>query len=343
MKLHNSNSITDIPGILVGHASDPDALTGCTVILTETGAVAGVDQRGGAPGTRETDALRPCHLVQRAHAVLLTGGSAFGLDAASGVMKYLEERGVGFQTAAGNVPIVPAAVLFDLIIGRSDIRPDAEMGYQACLNATDKPVEEGNVGAGSGATAGKIFGIDGAIKTGVGSASIHLQDNVIVAALVVVNPFGDIIDPNRDIIIAGARRPSTPEGVKSEISPYADTLEVMKGMSSDSSLQTRRFSGNTIIGVIATNVKMNNEQINQVAQMAHDGVARTIRPAHTMVDGDTLFALSLGKKTADLSLVGALAAEAVSQAIIRSVWAANPAGGLPSAASMKGQQSQVIS
>jgi L-aminopeptidase/D-esterase-like protein len=293
-----------------------------------------VDQRGGAPGTRETDALHPLHLVQQVHAVVLSGGSAFGLESATGVVSYLEERGVGFDVRVAKVPIVPAAVLFDLGIGRSDVRPDAQMGYQACLNASASPVEEGNAGAGTGATVGKILGPDQAMKGGIGSACIGLSDDILVGALFAVNPFGDIIDPANGQIVAGARSP-TETGSGNLAKPYfADAMEVMKNMAAGSSLGFKQSPSNTVIGVVATNAKLNKEQANKVAQMAQDGLARTVRPAHTMVDGDTIFALSIGKLSADVNLIGAFAAEAVSQAILRAVRAAHPAAGYPSASSL---------
>jgi L-aminopeptidase/D-esterase-like protein len=201
MKLHNA--ITDIPGLWVGHAQNEEALTGCTMVLCEEGAVGGVDQRGGAPGTREVDALHPMHLVHKVHAVMLAGGSAFGLEAATGVMRYLEEKGVGFDTHVAKVPIVPAAILFDLGIGRADVRPDAAMGYQACLNASSDPPAQGNAGAGMGATVGKILGIGQAMKAGIGTASLEIGAGVIVGALAAVNAFGDVIDPQSGQILAG--------------------------------------------------------------------------------------------------------------------------------------------
>ena len=320
-----NNSITDVPGVLVGHATDLDALTGCTVVLVEGGAVAGVDQRGGAPGTRETDALHPMHLVDKAHAVLLAGGSAFGLDAAGGVMRFLENKGVGFDTGFGRVPIVPAAVLFDLGIGKANVRPDAEMGYQACKNASKLPAAEGNVGAGTGASVGKIFGMRQAMKSGVGTASIDLGGGLVIGAIIAPNAFGDVIDPQTGKIIAGARTID-----KSAQSPFLDTLETMKSLFGKTVLH---FSSqhNTVIGVVATNAKLNKEEANKVAQMAHNGLARAIRPAHTMFDGDTLFALATGKKKADVNLIGAYAAECVAKAILRSVQLASPVAGLPAA------------
>lgn len=308
------NAITDVPGIRVGHATNREAMTGCTVILCPPeGAVGGVDQRGGAPGTRETDLLRPMHLVQRVNGVLLAGGSAFGLDAAAGVMRWLEERGVGFDTQVVKVPIVPAAILFDLDIGRSDIRPDREMGYAACEAASDGPVAEGSVGAGTGCTVGKVLGPGRAMKGGLGTASVDLGGGVVVGALVAVNGFGDVVDPRTGKILAGARA-LTGDG-------FADTLAIMKGLVGKTVL---RFAGrrNTVIGTVATNARLTKEEANKVAQMAHDGLARAVRPAHTIFDGDTLFALATGQKRADVNLVGAYAAEVVAEAIVRAVRAA---------------------
>ena len=323
-----TNSITDIQGILVGQAQNLEALTGCTVILCEDGAVGGVDQRGGAPGTRETDLLRPMHLVDNVHGIMLAGGSAFGLDAASGVMRYLEEKGVGFDTRVARVPIVPAAILFDLGVGRADVRPDAEMGYQACLNATTSPPAEGNVGAGSGATVGKILGMGQAMKSGIGTASMEIGAGVIVGAIVAVNAFGDVVDPTTNQIIAGAR--STTIGPLRVGSPgyFADTLEVMKTMIGRTILGLAS-RGNTVIGVVATNARSNKEQANKIAQMAHNGLARCIRPAHTMHDGDIIFAIATGKHKADVSIVGAFAAEVVALAILRAVRCAQAVAGLP--------------
>ena len=328
-RLHNA--ITDIPGLRVGHAQDEDALTGCTVVLCEGGAVGGVDQRGGAPGTRETDAMHPLHLVNVVHAVVLAGGSAFGLDAASGAVRYLEERGVGFDVRVARVPIVPAAILFDLGVGRADVRPDPAMGYQACLNASPEPPAEGNVGAGTGATVGKILGMGQAMKGGLGTASLEIGGGVIVGAIAAVNVFGDVVDPSMGRIVAGAR--TLRKGrLKIGQGPYfADTLHVMKSLVGRTILgfATREH---TVIGVVASNAKLNKEQVNKVAQMAHDGLARAVRPAHTMLDGDTIFALATGEHDADVNIVGAFAAEVFAQAILRAVRAAWPVAGLPSAA-----------
>ena len=312
--------ITDVPGFQVGHAQNMKALTGCTVILCPEGTVGGVDQRGGAPGTRETDALGLVHLVNQVDAVLLTGGSAFGLDAASGVVRYLEENGVGLNVGVARVPIVPAAVLFDLGVGAAEVRPDAEMGYQACVNASANAPDEGNFGVGTGATVGKILGIKLATKSGIGTSSVKIGKGIVVGAIVAVNAFGDVVNPKNGKIIAGARR----------IKKFADTLKIMRSFVGRAVLNFA--SGNTVIGAIATNAKLNKEQATKVAQMAHNGLARTIRPATTMVDGDTVFALSKGEKEIDVNIVGAFAAHAYSHAILRGVHAAEKVAGLPAAA-----------
>lgn len=325
--MDQKNAITDIPGIWVGHSQDFDAITGCTVILCETGAVAGVDQRGGAPGTRETDALHPMHLVQRVHAILLTGGSAFGLDAAGGVVRFLEDKGVGFDVGVARVPIVPAAVLFDLNIGSPTRRPDPLMGYDACLNATANAPTEGSIGAGTGATVGKILGMEFAMKAGIGTTSIEISNGLWVGAIVAVNAFGDVIDPETSHILAGARLPGSEPNLN-----FSDTLAVMQKLASQSQFQFGKQT-NTVIGVVATNASLDKEQINKVAQMAQDGLARRIRPAHTMLDGDTIFALSLGDYPADVNTIGAFAAQAFSQAIERAVTTATTFGGVPAISS----------
>lgn len=326
MKLHNA--ITDIPGLRVGHAQNEEALTGCTVVLCEEGAVGGVDQRGGAPGTREVDALHPMHLVQKVHAVMLAGGSAFGLEAATGVMRYLEEKGVGFDTHVAKVPIVPAAILFDLGIGRADVRPDAAMGYQACLNASSDPPAQGNAGAGMGATVGKILGVGQAMKAGIGTASLEIGAGVIVGALAAVNAFGDVIDPQSGQILAGVRSRDVGPLHIGASGYFADTLQVMQTLIGRTALAFGSRE-NTVIGVVATNARLNKEETNKVAQMAHDGLARTIRPAHTMLDGDTIFALATGEHAADVNIVGAFAAEVFAQAILNAVRSAKPIAGLP--------------
>ncbi len=323
------NLLTDIDGIKVGHAQNEEALTGCTVVIIEKGAVGGVDQRGGAPGTRETDLLHPMHMVEKIHAVVLTGGSAFGLDSATGVMKYLEEHGIGFNSGVVKVPIVPAAVLFDLGIGNAAIRPDAMMGYTACQNATAGAFELGNVGAGTGATVGKVFGMKQAMKSGIGSASMDIGGGVIVSALVAVNAFGDVVDPSDRQIIAGARPVQAGLVNLGGKGRFADTLEVMKSLAGRTIMSFASAASNTVIGVIATNADLNKEETNKLAQMSQNGLAISIRPAHTMFDGDTIFAISTGKRKADVNIVGAFAVEVMAQAIQSAVRTAKSAGGLP--------------
>ena len=313
------NAITDVPGIKVGHATNRVALTGCTVVLSEAGATAGVDVRGSAPGTRETDCLGPTKLVQKAHGVLLSGGSAFGLDAAAGVMQFLEEEGYGSAFGPARIPIVPAAVIFDLTIGDSAVRPDKEMGYAACLNARDGRVHEGNIGAGMGATVGKILGMNRCMKAGVGTASMRVtaRGKVIVGAIVVVNAMGDVVDPDTGAIIAGARDPET-----------GRFINTVKRMTS-SDPKSDPAPTNTTIGVVATNAKLDKSGATKVAQMAHDGLAHAIRPVHTMSDGDTIFALSTGDVAANLNVIGTAAVEVIAKAVISAVKAAKTAAGIP--------------
>src|SRR5688572_701294 len=307
MKLNKS--ISDVRGIQVGHAQDAEALTGCTVILCRKGAVAGVDVRGGAPGTRETDLLNPINLVQKVHAVVLAGGSAFGLDAASGVMHYLEENKIGFNTGAAKVPIVPSAILYDLNLGRADVRPDAAMGYHAAASASSAAPTQGNAGAGAGAAVGKMFGPSLSMKAGLGSASMDIGGGVTVGALVAVNAWGDVLDPQTNEIIAGLRSGKVgPLRVGRKEDYFANTLTMLKNKVGRGLLSLTSRS-NTVIGVIATDAKLTKAQATKVAQMTQDGIARTIRPAHTMFDGDVIFALSTGAKKADVSSVGAFAAE----------------------------------
>ena len=295
-----------IPGIRVGHAQDIKAATGCTVILCEEGAVAGVDVRGGAPGTRETDLLDPVNMVDRVHGILLTGGSAFGLDAAAGVMQYLEQKDIGFDVEVTKVPIVSGAVLFDLTIGDFRVRPDKEMGYNACVNSETDNWSEGNIGAGTGATVGKLFGLGNSMKSGLGSYYIQVGD-LIVGAIVAVNSFGDIVDPKNGNIIAGALAEDGKTFVNSESFMIQNYNE-------------KNITGrNTSIGVVVTNAQMTKAQANKIASMAHDGYARTMRPAHTMVDGDTIFALATGRIPADINVVGVLAARTIEQAVLRAV------------------------
>jgi L-aminopeptidase/D-esterase-like protein len=312
------SAITDVKGLKVGHYTDKKAATGCTVILCEQGAVAGVDVSGSSPGTRETDLLRPGNLVEKVQAVVLSGGSAFGLDAATGVMKYLEERGFGHETGSGKVPIVPAAIIFDLNIGDSRIRPGANEGYRACLAATNGKVTEGCVGAGTGATVGKILGMERAVKSGLGTASQKIAGDIVVAALVVANAVGDVIEPGMGKILAGPRRP---DGCG-----FLSTSQLWKGEFKD---VVPPF--NTVIGVVATNAKLGKAEAGRLAQVAQVGIARTIDPCHTMYDGDALFALSLGDKEADLSALGAAAAEVVAEAIMRAIQKAKTLAGVPAA------------
>lgn len=308
-----------LPGIRIGHASDFRGLTGCTVILCERGAVCGVDIRGSAAGTRDLAPCLPGHIVDRIHAVFLTGGSAFGLDAASGVMEFLESRGVGFPAGSSRVPIVPAAVIFDLNIGLARARPDSGMAKGACRNAT-KSVVEGSVGAGTGATVGKLLGIAQATKGGVGFCSLGLTVGVTVQALAVVNAFGDVIDPSSRAIIAGARMsPNSPQFANTE-------RQMFRG-------KVRRGFGatNTTLVVVMTDAAFDKLAATKVAEMAHDGMARAIRPVHTRFDGDLVFALSVGQKRADLNTLGAAAAEATAHAIVRAVRTAEGRGGVPGA------------
>ena len=317
-----SGGITQVPGIRVGHFTLPGGLTGCTVVLADRdGAVGGVAQRGGAPGTRETDLLDPLNLVERVNAIVLSGGSAFGLDAAQGVTKYLEEKNIGFKTSAGVVPIVPAAILFDLGFGGNKVRPSADCGYKAAGAATSGHVAEGNVGAGAGATVGKIGGGRMPMKSGVGSAAILLANGLIVGAIVAVNAVGDVIDPFTGAVVAGARDTS---------GKLADARTVLR---TGAQTTTPRPGENTTIGVVATNAKLTKAQASRMALMADDGLARALFPSHTLGDGDTVFALATGSwnGNADVSNVGALAADVMAEAIVRAAVMARRSGGLPAA------------
>ena len=322
------NAITDVRGIEVGHAQDEEALTGCTVIICRKGAIAGVDVRGGAPGTRETDLLNPVNLVEKVHAVVLAGGSAFGLDAATGVMRYLEEQKIGFNVGVARVPIVPSAILFDLNLGRADVRPDAAMGYRAASIASSNVPAEGNAGVGMGASVGKMFGLSLAMKSGVGTASIDIGGGVVVGALVAVNAWGDVVDPQTNQIIAGLRSGNVGPLRVGKKDYFADTLAMLKSTVGRNILGLASRA-NTVIGAVATNARLTKAQATKVAQMAQDGIARTIRPAHMMLDGDVIFALSTGARKADVSSVGAFAAEAMAEAVVRAVKMAKPVGGLP--------------
>ncbi len=316
------NTITSVPGIKVGHVTLSERPTGCTVVLADgDGAVGGVSQRGAAPGTRETDLLDPLNMVERVNAIVLTGGSAFGLESATGTVRWLEEHNMGFPTGAGKVPIVPAAVIFDLAIGNPKVRPDANCGYRAAAAATAAPVREGNVGAGAGATVGKLGLLApgsklGAMKAGVGSSAIALPNGLVVGAIAVVNAVGDIVDPRTGAVIAGVRKPD---------GSLADARTLLR---SGALMVTPKPGENTTIAVVATNATLTKAQASRLALMADDGLARAVNPSHTNGDGDTVFALATGSwaGAADISIVGALAAEALSDAIVR---AATQATGIP--------------
>lgn len=314
-------SITDVSGLRVGHYTDTRRPTGCTVIIAEAGATAGVDVRGAAPGTRETDLLNPVNMVEKVHAIVLSGGSAFGLDAASGVMRYLEEKKIGFDVGVAYVPIVPAAILFDLGVGDASIRPDAAAGYQACKSATADAPQEGNVGAGAGATVGKLYGPKRAMKGGIGSASLTVA-GVTVGAIVAVNAVGDVLDPATGQILAGAR---TPDGKM--------LLDTRAAILAGDLPKSMREGTATTIGVVATDARLTKAQAQKIAGMAHDGLARTINPIHTMLDGDTIFALGTGasSKPANVMLLGVMAAEVMAIAVQRAILAARAIEGYPAA------------
>ena len=316
------DAITDVPGIKAGHWTNRRAATGCTVILCEGGATGGVDVRGGAPGTRETDLLRTGGGVTNVHAVVLAGGSAFGLDAASGVMRYLEERGVGYELAGSRVPIVPAAILFDLGIGRADVRPTADSGYRAAKAAKRGAVAQGNVGAGTGATVAKAAGAERRLMGGLGTACERGPGGLLVGAVAAVNAVGDIVDPDRGHVIAGPR---------ADGSGFLDGLEIIR-----SGEQPATKTGeNTTIAVVATNARLTNEQANRLASIAHDGLARTIRPAHTIGDGDTIFVLATGELAVDEPAgyrpLEPMAVRAIERAVMRGVLGATGLAGVPSA------------
>ncbi|WDV45504.1 P1 family peptidase [Clostridiaceae bacterium M8S5] len=302
--MHNGY-LTDVEGILVGHAQSDRGMTGCTAIICKEGATAGVDVRGSAPGTRETDLLRPEKLVDKVHGIMLSGGSAFGLDSASGMMKYLEESGVGFDVGVTKVPIVCSAVIFDLMIGDYMIRPDFKMGYEACDKASNTQSGQGSIGAGKGATVGKILGPVNAMKSGIGSASLNIGD-LWVSALIVTNSFGDVFNGKGEKL-AGV--------YDYENNVHLNTYEIMKQKKQMDGFQMK----NTTIGVVATNAILDKAGANKVAQMAHNGLARAINPIHTMFDGDTLFALATGKVKADINLVGTMGADVVAKAVENSV------------------------
>jgi L-aminopeptidase/D-esterase-like protein len=309
--------LTDIPGIRVGHVSDYKAITGCTAVLIESGAVAGVDVRGSATGTQELDVLNPLHVTDRIHGICLAGGSAFGLEAASGVRKYLAAKKIGFAAGKFTVPIVPAAILFDLSMIQGSFRPDREMGEAAATAATDQTVEEGSVGAGTGATIGKMFGMDRAMKSGIGTFTMQ-AGRAIVSAMVVVNALGDVLDPHTGKIVAGARK-------SKESHEFEDsTAALIKGA-------TGGFSrSNTTLAVVATNAKLSKTGATKLAQLASLGMARAISPVNTMSDGDLVFGLSVGDASASIDTLGAAAAECLTQAILRAVRLAKTLGGVPS-------------
>ena len=318
---NEDGALTDVRGVTVGHFTDARRPTGCTAVLVEAGAVGGVDVRGGAPGTREIELLDPVNTVSVVHGILLAGGSAFGLDAATGVVRFLEERGVGLRVRSSVIPIVPAAILFDLEVGDGRIRPDAAAGYAAARAATTGAVAEGSVGAGTGATVGKMWGMARAMKGGLGTASLRLPDGTVVAALAAVNAFGDVID-EQGRVLAGAR---SPDGSRLDAALPA----LLRGAAPGAALDGR----NTTIAVVATNVPLTKAEAARVARMAQDGVARAIAPAHTPVDGDTVFVLSVprAQQPATPLVVGTLAAEAVARAIRRGARRAHPLPGLPAA------------
>ena len=313
-------SLTAVEGIEVGHYTDLNHATGCTVAICRQGAVGGVDVRGGSPGTRETDLLRPAHRVDRVHAVVLSGGSAFGLDSASGVVAFLEDEGVGFQAGPALVPIVSAAILFDLGLISSEIRPGPEEGRAACRTASTAPVPDGTVGAGTGATVAKGRGRDFALKSGIGSASIPLPQGPVVAALVAVNAYGGVVDHRSGQVIAG---PRSEDGRR-----MADPVDLLLAQVQDAPGESM---SNTTIGIVATDAPLTREETNYLAMLSHDGLAMTVRPCHTMRDGDTMFALATGRHTGafDLTTLGAAAAEVTARAVIQAVRSATGLGGVP--------------
>ena len=323
-----SGSITDVSGIRVGHRTDLEHATGCTVVLCPQGTVGGVDVRGSAPGTRETDLLRPGNLVNEVHAVLLSGGSAYGLDAASGVMRYLEEKGTGYKIGRVVVPIVPGAIIFDLGLGSSSVRPMADDGYSACQSATSGEVAEGTVGAGTGATVAKALGLRHAVKGGLGTYSRDLGDGLVVSAIAVVNAWGDVVDPETCRVIA-APRTKDDDG-------FYSTIELMARPCSEWPQDQVVAGGNTTIGVLATNASLSKEQANKLAERGQDGIALAVRPSHTMGDGDTVFALATGAwqgqvDRVQLTRLGAVAASVMAHAVVRGVTQASGLAGVPSA------------
>lgn len=311
-----SANLNDIKGIKIGHAHNREAVTGCSVVISKKGSITGVDIRGGAPGTRETALLAPEKMVRNIHAIVLAGGSAYGLDAASGVMKYLEEKNIGFDVGVGKVPIVPSAILFDLNIGKCAVRPDKSMGYRACQN-TGKKLKEGNIGAGMGATVGKIKGPEYAMKGGLGMAAYKIND-LIVGAMVVVNCLGDVVSPDTGEIIAGT--------LNEEKNNFADSKELILKTSKEKNF----FSGNTTLGVIITNAKLNKVETNRIASHSHNGLARTMSPAHTEYDGDTIFTMATGEVKTPLNMVKIMAVKSVEDAVVNGIKNAAGLAGYPS-------------
>jgi len=309
-----SGCITDVPGVRVGHAQSESGHTGASVLLFERGAIAGIDVGGSAPATRETQLLNPTNMIMHIHAVLLTGGSTFGLGAAAGVQQFLQEQEIGFRASTGViVPIVPTAAIFDLDVGRPRIYPDAAMGYAACQAASDAPAKPGSIGAGSGATCGKVLGSDHAMRGGLGAASMKLPNGLVIGALAVCNAWGDIVNPLTGDIVAGTRHPEFPDRF----------LRTEEYIIEHLNIDTRFFGRDTTLCVVATNAKLSREEATKMAMMAQDGIARAIRPSHTMFDGDVVFALSLGDKEIDVNIAGAIAARLIVDSIIRGVTAAN--------------------
>jgi len=319
------SGLTAVEGNKVCHHTLTERPTGCTVILVEGDAVGGVSQRGGAPGTRETDLLDPLNMVDKVNAVVLAGGSAFGLEAATGTVKWLEEHNIGWPAGPSRVPIVPGAILFDLGVGNNPtVRPTADCGYKAAEAATAGPVEEGSVGAGAGATVGKFGGPGRSMKAGLGTASITHPSGLVVAALVAVNAVGDIIDPSNGKVVAGVRNPDN---------TFSDARAILRA----GAFQRPRAGENTTIGLVATNAKLTKAQVTRMALMADDGYARAISPSHTNGDGDTIFSLATGRwdGNVDITLVGGLAAEAMADAIVRAATQATGVAGIPAARDLK--------
>jgi L-aminopeptidase/D-esterase-like protein len=313
------NNLCDVPGVLVGHATDREGGTGCTAVLLggREGAVVGVDVRGSSPGTRETDRLGPVGAVRPTHALLLTGGSAFGLAAVDGVVHFLEEKDIGLDVGAARIPLVSAAVLFDVVVGDPSVRPDAKMGYGAASSAAKGDFAQGSVGAGTGATVGKVLGMDRAMKGGLGSSSVYLDGGLVVGALAAVNAFGEVRDPLTRRVLAGPRL---------EDGTLGDTVELLPEAAA-----RLRWGESTTLGIVATNARLSKPQVNKVAQMAHDGLARSIYPVHTTVDGDVVFAASTGSVDVAPDVVGAWGARIIEEAIVRAILAAEGTADIPAA------------